>query len=305
MSISKFMSNNCLLYSKTFVSTGVFIMRTKMIWMVPWSLVLIGCQPAQLEIRSTSASERELMRGARELVQAIEDGDVERAKKLAHLYWVPVLPEANKIPMGDKCFFPIHAAAGAGDLEVLRALIAKGADVNARDNSGWTPIMWAVTRSVFVKQKRSLQELNESHVKCIRELVKAGADINAGTRYGWTALHWVSLGNPDTMPHVRVLIELGADVNRINKDGETPLHVWCRTTTKADKKSQQFREAVRYLLEHGADVCIKDNEGHYAEDWLDEKVPEQKLVLEMIRERRQEQEKAKKKVPLDFEAKKK
>jgi hypothetical protein len=268
-------------------------MRRGVIGLVLSSLLLSGCQPAQLEIRSSSASEKELMKGGRELVRAIMEGDVEKAKKLAHMNWVPVLPEANMIPIGDKCCFPIHVAAGAGQVEILKALIAEEADVNARDNSGWTPIMWAVSRCV--PEKMTLEESNAARIECIRELVKAGADVNAGTRKRWTALHGVALCNPETLPFVRELVRLGADVNRVNDDGETALHVWCRNANLVDKPKQgQFREAVRHVLEHGADVRIKDKEGRYAEDWLKEEIAYQKEVIGMIREARRKQEGAKK-----------
>jgi ankyrin repeat protein len=268
-------------------------MRRSVICLALGGLLVCGCQPERLEIRSSSPSERELMKGGRELVRAIMDGDDEKAKKLAHLYWVPVLPEANMIPIGDKCCFPIHAAAGAGRVEVVKALIAAGADVNARDNWGFTPIIWAVSRCV--PDKMTLEESNAARIECIRELVKAGADVNAGTRKRWTALHGVALCNPETLPFVRELVRLGADVNRVNDAGETALHVWCRNANLVDKPKQgQFREAVRHVLEHGADVRIKDKEGRYAEDWLKEEIAYQKEVIGMIREARRKQEAAKK-----------
>jgi hypothetical protein len=271
---------------------GGLAMRRGIIVLALSGLLLPGCQPERLEIRSSSPSEKELMKGGRELVRAIMEGDVEKAKKLAHLNWVPVLPEANMIPIGDKCCFPIHVAAGAGRVEILKALIAEEADVNARDNSGWTPIMWAVSRCV--PEKMTLEESNAARIECIRELVKAGVDVNAGTRYRWTALHGVALCNPETLPFVRELVRLGADVNRVNDDGETALHVWCRNATKVDTQNGQFREAVRHLLEHGADVRIKDKKGRYADDLLKEEVEYQKEVIGMIREARRKQEGAKK-----------
>jgi|GEM_PF-6673739 ankyrin repeat protein len=248
-------------------------------------LVLAGCQPPNV------ASEQKMLKSGRDLLRAIQEGDVEKAKQLAHFYWVPILPEPHKIPMGYKCFFPLHAATGAGEVEIVKALIAKGADVNVRDDFGKTPIMWAVDRWVIVRDK-TLEELNHSHIACFRELVKAGADINAGARDGWTALHYVSFNLPQIMPYVHELIKLGADVNRTSTNGETPLHAWCRLTTKVNKRSEQFHEGVRYVLEHGADVRIKDKEGRYAEHWLNEQVPEEKELIDLIREVRRKQESA-------------
>ena len=260
-------------------------------------LLCSGCQqPQGLEIRSSSASEKDLMRAGRALVKAIEEGDVETVKKLAYLHWVPVLPEANKIPMGDKCFFPIHAAAGAGDVEVLKALIAEDADVNARDNSGNTPIMWAVTRSVNVKHKTH-KDQDAGRIECIRELVKAGADINAQTILGWTALHWAYFVNPNMAPFSRELVKLGADLNRQNRAGETPLHVWCRNG--AISHVQDLKAGISFMIEKGANLCLKNQDGQYADEVLEEKfklmMEEGKEMVEMLRTARLKQEKERQK----------
>jgi ankyrin repeat protein len=41
---------------------------------------------------------------------------------------------------------PIHSACAGGSLSVARALLARGVDVNARQNGGWTPLHSAVNR---------------------------------------------------------------------------------------------------------------------------------------------------------------
>ena len=48
-------------------------------------------------------------------------------------------------------------------LNVLKELIAAGADINKEDNDGETALMSAA---------------NEGHVECLKELIAAGADIN-------------------------------------------------------------------------------------------------------------------------------
>ena len=58
----------------------------------------------------------------------------------------------------------LFTAAGEGDLGALRAVLARGVDVNATDY-GWTALAWAVA---------------EVQLPAVSELLRAGADPNAG-----------------------------------------------------------------------------------------------------------------------------
>jgi hypothetical protein len=65
-------------------------------------------------------------------------------------------------------------AARTGVPEVISALIKRGANVNAKENSrGQTALMWAA---------------GEGHAAAVRALVAGGADLRARSKGGWTAL---------------------------------------------------------------------------------------------------------------------
>jgi ankyrin repeat protein len=68
----------------------------------------------------------------------------------------------------------LHAAARTGQCSVISALLSHGANVNARDADGRTPLYWAVYAKDY---------------NCTRELVSQGADINATDDEGSTMLH--------------------------------------------------------------------------------------------------------------------
>jgi ankyrin repeat protein len=79
-------------------------------------------------------------------------------------------------------------AAKTGCPAVLRAFLAKGGDLNARDESGRTALHWAVARRV---------------PESVIELIAAGADLGAADRDGMTAL---SLARSKNSPEIADLL---------------------------------------------------------------------------------------------------
>ncbi len=98
----------------------------------------------------------------------------------------PYHPMAQRIEDGEPVFLPYGAwdtkgslgqnlieAVKKGYAPIVRAFLAKGADVDARDGAGGSALIWAVAR-------RSPQ--------IVALLIEAGADVNARDRNGKTAL---------------------------------------------------------------------------------------------------------------------
>ena len=105
---------------------------------------------------------------------------------------------------------PLMQAAEAGDLQAVKTLLASGADVNAHDQRGWTPLMHA---SMSLK----------ANAEVVRTLMAAGADVNAKDRVGRTALIWAAWLASDGRGKVGVLLAAHADPNAKSSFGETPL----------------------------------------------------------------------------------
>lgn len=102
-------------------------------------------------------------------------------------------------------------AAHAGDLKMVRHLLAAGADANARDEAGWTALMKACYNP---EQKRGFADVAQA-------LVDAGADIEAPIGYGVRPL-MLAAGYGETAV-VEVLLRAGADVLARNEGGYTAL----------------------------------------------------------------------------------
>ena len=127
----------------------------------------------------------------------------------------------------------------------VREAIRTGAQVNARDELGATPLMWAAAGNV--------------NTEVITLLLKSGADANARDDYSLTPLIWAVMGSTDPKL-ITALLEAGADINAGTNSGMTPLMyaAWFNENP----------EMITLLLKAGADPKSRDSEGKTALDYI-------------------------------------
>jgi ankyrin repeat protein len=159
---------------------------------------------------------------------AVVEGDVAQVRAGIHHHpeWV------RATDVGNYNRTALHKAAGHGHQQMAEFLLSEGANINARDKLGYTPLMFAIHG-------------RKSEVAVW--LVEKGARIDVKENNGYTALHNAAFaGLPDV---VMALIQHGAELDA--KAGrETPLHLAAQ---------EGHVQVARILLENGADAGGKSN----------------------------------------------
>ncbi len=135
------------------------------------------------------------------------------ASKNGHTDIVGLLKQAGVVnTIADIAFVDLNEklveASGKGNVGIVKTLIDKGADVNAKESKyGLTALILASC---------------EGYTDTIKLLIENGADVNAKDNvHGWTAL--MNASSRGYIDAVELLVEKGADVNAKNHNGNTAL----------------------------------------------------------------------------------
>ncbi|MEL6142214.1 MAG: ankyrin repeat domain-containing protein, partial [Bacteroidota bacterium] len=215
------------------------------------------------------------------LLHAIFSGDMESFR-----YFLERVDNLNQSGgHEDHYFSPLMAAASDDQVEMVKLLIEKGADVNYINPDGWTALIEAA---------------DEGSMRSVKILLAAGADVNlSGPNTRVTAMRMAAsenhldvmrllqtagakLGNGDelvaaaeegNLEIVSYLLEQGVPVNYTNRYNRTAL------SFAAEEGNINI---VRLLLQNGADVGIKDYHGRTAFSFAAEET--QYAIVELLLE---------------------
>ena len=144
---------------------------------------------------------------------------------------------------------PLHQAAifngrafstmGTGNPAFITALLDAGADIEAQDEHGETPLHRAAAASY--------------EAAGVTALLDAGADIEARDRWGRTPLHHTAGAGWHSTAVITVLLDAGADIKARDGNGQTPLHKAAAIDTQP--------AGITALLVAGADPRARDADG--------------------------------------------
>ena len=174
--------------------------------------------------------------------------------------------DPNALLPGGRQERPLELAARTGHLEIVKALIAAGVDVNA--NGGRALVIAAeygnhdliepILNAGADVNARGRDEMTALHFAtaqgneaAVNVLVKAAANVNVANRQNHRPVHYAAAGaNPRI---VQAIVEAGADVNAPGADGSTPLDLAVMQRLGRDRPRHIKMNIAHPLLAKGAD----------------------------------------------------
>lgn len=153
----------------------------------------------------------------------------------------------NRVWWKERGFSPLHMAAYSGDSEDVALLLQEGADPNARDLQGDTPLYWACFKS----------HCSPTYSEVVKALLAAGAD---------TTLR-APEGNP---PLVEACRAGSADVvGLLLQAGANPNHYFDHRPPIVAAAQSGCTECVILLLKAGADSSATGEFRMTAREWAE------------------------------------
>ena len=177
------------------------------------------------------------------LVSAVEKGNLADVKQL--------ISDGADVNARDKYGnTPLIYAAAYGYLDLVKYLVSKGADVNVKGNRGNTPLIFAA---------------GNGYLEIVKFLVSKGADVNVRGWMGQTPLYYAVKGGYFEI--VKYLISKGADVDAAA--------LLCAV-------DEGYLPIVKYLVSEGANVNARDHIGETPLHYVTEKRHVSKNDLEIV-----------------------
>lgn len=233
------------------------------------------------------------------LISLIQNGQTNEFIELARTQEVNFLNSEKD----DNGWILLHHAAEHGAIDIMKFLIEMGCDVNAKSNTGYTPLYIAIETGMFSTDMSRLLITHGAEVGSLlhkavllndielaKEALTVITDINKKDKFGNTALHHaIAIQNVEI---IDLLLTNQADIDCYDNYLTTPLHAVCADNATnlislvlgahPDLEAEDyngrtaiifaagnaFKEGVKLLLEKQVNIDHQDNFGnsalHYA-----------------------------------------
>lgn len=129
------------------------------------------------------------------------------------------------------------------DIEIIKLLVEKGADVNYEDENKNTPFLYStlyyknpdildflIKKGADPNHKNILGanalmiSLYNDEVKILNKVIELKADVNSQNRGGWSGFMSIAI-DKRPIEYAKILVENGADINLKNKSGDNALDI--------------------------------------------------------------------------------
>lgn len=204
---------------------------------------------------------------------------------------------------------PLHMAVAGNRPQAVRYLLDQGADIEAKNSDGKTPLLLsAETGNIAIYDRlqargakthitdkngntavllalQSLKDEHEKAFKTVQALIDRHADFSTGNRWQQTPLHLAAEYKLTAV--TRLLVHQGADIQAINNKGESPLFSSLSGgyfTYHSPDYEFQRSETFEYLVTLEQNYSLKNHRGQtllhrvcnpdYIDLLLDKKVSE-------------------------------
>jgi ankyrin repeat protein len=221
-------------------------------------------------VQNSNGRAKYLRRGASALTTAVENGHYELAALLLDLGADPndmrsgytplhILSWIRKPDIGEDEGDPVPEGSGKLTSEdLIRKLVAKGADVNARltrgpsdggriARTGCTPLMLAADTADTAFMKILVELGADPTIKNVANCTPLMAAAGLGTR----SAEEEAGTDDEAVEAVRYLLSLGADINAVSDNGDTAMH---------GAAFANFPKVVKFLAANGAKIEIWNRE---------------------------------------------
>lgn len=251
--------------TKLFRKTNLFVCIVGISFMVVWPVAKGNCAMSVNDERTDND-----LKILENFSEAVQTGDIPRATKALNDG-----ADVNKL-FGTGT--PLGVAIGNGDKEMVKFLIEHGADIFSQDGVFGAPLHQAclysnnpaeVMKEIALLLINSGADLeardyrgstplnlvleNNGDIELAKLFIERGANVNSKNNEGNTPLQFVLF--PAKKAALELLIKNSADVNIKNNDGWTPL------MRAAIFPPTNGEEIVKLLLTAGADVNVRNNKG--------------------------------------------
>ena len=168
----------------------------------------------------------------------------------------------------------IHLACESGNIDWLKELLANGADKNIKNDEGNTPIISAIfeqeiavidfliSQNVFINGETLIKSIQVNNKTIIQKIIIAGANVHYVSKEGWNILIHLII-NSDYDLFKWFLDKYRLKINHIDKNGLTPIF---------HSSGLGYVKMTKKLIELGADINHKNNDGLSLLEWCDEMI---------------------------------